>query len=147
MLLSDVPIKGGVPRPEFAFKITGKSGGTMFVGSPAESADGKEWTALAGDPTDLAGIVVFDNTKDNATGFVTDDIVDVLVLGVISVIASAAIAAGARITGAASGKVATSTDPGSAEIKNYLGFALTDAASDGDIIWALIMPTRDTGIT
>ena len=58
MLLSDVPIVPGVPRPEFAFKITGKAGGAIPTGSPTGSVDGQVYLVLTGDPTDIAGIPI-----------------------------------------------------------------------------------------
>lgn len=145
MLLSDVPIVPGVPRPEFAFKVTGKAGGPIPTGSPAGSVDGKTYLVLTGDPTDIAGITVYDQRKVDA-GFVLDDIIAVLVLGVISAKADGVIAAGARVTASVTaGKVTSSADPGVATVKNYLGVALTDAAADLDIIWLLVMPQRDSG--
>ncbi len=146
MRMDEVPVQAGVAHPSLAFIPTGKAGGAILVGSPVGSADGKSWTALAGDPTDLAGIARFDQKFADA-GFATDDRISIVIFGIVSVIASAAIAAGARLTGAASGKVVSGADPGSAEIKNYLGIALSDAAADGDIIWMLVSPIRDTGIT
>ncbi len=144
MQLADVPTFAGVIRGEFSFPVTGKAGGTIVVGSPVESADGKEWTALTGDPTDLAGSAVFDQRKSD-DGYVLNDTVTVMVVGIISVTASAAIAAGARLTGAAAGKVVTSADPGAGVTVKYLGVALSDAAGDGDIIFMLVMPQYDTG--
>ncbi len=144
MRLDEVPQQAGVAHPSSDFVPTGRAGGSFIVGAPVGSVDGKTYLALTGDPTDIAGIARFDQKKAD-DGFVLDDIVSVVVWGIVSVTASAAIVAGARLTGAAAGKVASSADPGAGVTVKYLGVALSDAAADGDIIWMLVMPIADTG--
>ncbi len=133
MKLSDVPVFPGVVHPEGApIVVTGKAGGAIAVGAPVTSTDGTTWTADTGAPADLAGVAAFDARKET-DGFVLDDVITVIVFGMVSVKANAAIVAGSFIIGAAAGKVAPA-----ATAVTALGKALSDAAADNDIIWALI---------
>lgn len=136
MDLSTPPKFAGTAHPAFSFTASGDANEAMVVGAAVTSADMVGWDLLTAAPgaSVVPGIVVFDQAKEE-NGFVANDGVSVVIAGVVSAKASAAIAAGDYLVGAALGKVA----PAGVATRS-IGMALTDAAADGDIIWMLVMP-------
>lgn len=93
------------------------AGQVVFVSAP------RQVTPTAGASAAVIGVA--------ATDAADGDNVTVLVGGVVKVVASAAIAAGALVVSAAAGKVATI---GANTFDKLIGRALTASAADGDII-------------
>lgn len=87
--LSPLPAVGVTLWPAFA--VTGKAGGALSAGNVAMTTDAVSWTAATTGIQDLKGVVMEDANK---TSFVADDVITLLLIGVVVVVTDAAIAEG-----------------------------------------------------